>query len=62
MATLRPGGILDARLETLPEAARREARGARLAATVRLAAAHAPRGLASTPRRSALSTTSPGSR
>jgi phenylacetate-CoA ligase len=43
MTTLRPGGILDARLERLPEAERRADLGARLAATVRHAAAHAPR-------------------
>jgi phenylacetate-CoA ligase len=43
MATLRPGGILDARLEKLPEPERRAELGARLAATVRHAAAHAPR-------------------
>ncbi|MFL5361740.1 MAG: hypothetical protein ACJ78U_12315, partial [Myxococcales bacterium] len=43
MPNLRPGGILDARLETLPEAARRADLGARLAATVRHAFANAPR-------------------
>ena len=43
MANLRPGGILDARLETLPEAERRADLGARLAATVRHAFAGAPR-------------------
>jgi phenylacetate-CoA ligase len=41
--TLRPGGILDPRLETLPEPARRAELGARLAATVRHAFANAPR-------------------
>src|SRR5512146_3332894 len=43
MPNLRPGGILDARLETLPEAERRADLGARLAATVRHAFAGAPR-------------------
>jgi phenylacetate-CoA ligase len=43
MPNLRPGGILDARLETLPEEARRADLGARLAATVRHAFANAPR-------------------
>ena len=43
MATLRPGGILDPRLEKLPEAERRADLGARLAWTVRHAFAHAPR-------------------
>ncbi len=43
MPNLRPGGILDARLETLPEPARRAELGARLAATVRHAFANAPR-------------------
>ena len=43
MPNLRPGGILDARLETLPDAERRADLGARLAATVRHAFANAPR-------------------
>ncbi len=43
MPSLRPGGILDRRLETLPDAERRADLGARLAATVRHAAAAAPR-------------------
>src|SRR5512142_1228716 len=43
MPNLRPGGILDARLETLPEAERRADLGARLAATVRHAFPGAPR-------------------
>jgi phenylacetate-CoA ligase len=43
MPNLRPGGLLDPRLETLPEEARRADLGARLAATVRHAFAHAPR-------------------
>ncbi len=42
MATLRPGGILDARLETLPEEARRAWLGGRLAGTVAHAFDHAP--------------------
>jgi phenylacetate-CoA ligase len=43
MPNLRPGGILDARLETLPGPERRAELGARLAATVRHAFASAPR-------------------
>jgi phenylacetate-CoA ligase len=40
---LRPGGFFDARLEQMPEPARRAWLGERLAATVRHAWAHAPR-------------------
>src|SRR6266540_3050009 len=43
MPDLRPGGLLDRRLETLPPAERRAELGARLAATVRHAVANAPR-------------------
>lgn len=43
MATLRPGGIHDAALETCTPAARREKLGARIAETVRHAFANAPR-------------------
>jgi phenylacetate-CoA ligase len=43
MATLRAGGFLDERLETLPDAERRRFLGERLAATVRHAFDHAPR-------------------
>jgi len=43
MPTLRQGGILDPRLETLPEEARRAWLGQRLAETVAHAHAHAPR-------------------
>ncbi len=43
MPNLRPGGVLDARLETLPEAERRADLGGRLAATVQHAFANAPR-------------------
>ncbi len=42
MATLRPGGIFDARLETLPGPQRRTFLGERLAATVAHAFANAP--------------------
>jgi len=43
MPDLRPGGLLDRKLETLPPAERRAELGARLAATVRHAVANAPR-------------------
>ena len=43
MPTLRPGPILDPGLETQPDGRRRAYQGARLAATVAHAYAHAPR-------------------